>query len=92
VDELSNCHLISSRSNGSFKSRLALDANPSSCVIDTCGRMAVHGAGGVHLGPRLRSRRYVSPLSHRSSQSWVNKFCVVATDNVELAFCHPSGA
>jgi len=45
MDELSNCHLISSRSNGLFKSRLAFNASPSSCLIDTWGRMAMHGAG-----------------------------------------------
>lgn len=45
MDELSNSHLISSRSNRLFKSRLALDTNPSSCLIDTWGRMAMHGAG-----------------------------------------------
>jgi len=45
MDELSDCHLISSRNNGVLESRLALDANPSTCLIDTCGRMAKHGAG-----------------------------------------------
>lgn len=45
MDELSNGHLISSRNNGVLNPRLALDANPSPCLIDTWGRMAMHGAG-----------------------------------------------
>ena len=44
MDAMSSCHLISSRNNGLFESRLLLDANPS-CLIDTGRRIARHEAG-----------------------------------------------